>query len=83
MKKLAFKAIISTLLLLIVIFLALTGAMLYFGKTGVILGFSRHVLRNAHTLIGTVLCLFAAVHLGINMRMYRKELFALFKRRGK
>ena len=83
MNKLALKAVISTILLLIVLFLALTGAILYFGKTGVILGVSRHVLRNAHTLIGAVLCLFAAIHLGINMRVYRKELLSLFKRREK
>ena len=72
------KAILSTLLILIFLFMVFTGALLYFGKTGVVLGISRYVLREAHFWVAVSMCVLIPVHLIVNMRLYRSELRALF-----
>jgi len=80
MKRLHIKAIVSSLLLLIFLFLAISGAMLYFGKTGVVMGFTRSGLRSAHTCAAIAMCLLVLVHLFINRRLYFNELKSLFGR---
>jgi len=82
MKKPFLKAILSTLLILIVLFLALSGALLYFGKTGMVWGISRQALREFHFCVAIAMCLLAAVHLVLNFRLYTTGLKAL-ARRGK
>ena len=77
MKKLSVKAILSTLLILIFLILAFTGALLYFGRTGVVLGFSRHFLREAHFWTAVSMCVLIPVHLVLNLRIYRAELRTL------
>ena len=74
MKKLRLKAVLSTLLILIFLTLAFTGALLYFGKTGVVLGFSRQMLREAHFWIAVSMCALIPIHLILNLGIYRKEL---------
>ena len=76
MKKLSVKAILSTLLILIFIILAFSGALLYFGKTGVVLGVSRHTLREAHFWVAVSMCVFIPVHLILNLKVYISELRA-------
>jgi|GEM_PF-2268763 len=83
MKKstLKVKAIVSSLLLLLLLFLAFSGALLYFGKTGLIWGIARHALRNAHTAAAAVICVLAAAHIFLNRRLYLRELSALSRRK--
>ena len=82
MKKLHVKAILSTLLMLIFIFLAITGALLYFGKTGVVLGFSRQALRETHFWASAIMCALIAAHLALNCKLYLTELKALLRMRN-
>jgi len=77
MKKLPVKAILSTLLIIIFICLAFSGSLLYFGKTGVILGISRYVLREVHFWVAASMCLIVPVHLFFNLRLYKAELRSL------
>jgi len=80
MKKLSAKAIVSSLMLLLFLFLAISGAILYFGKTGVIMGLSRSALRNAHTCAAILMCILVLIHLILNRRLYFSELKSIFKR---
>ena len=84
MKKLSFKAILSSLLILAFLFMASTGALLYFGKTGMVLGISRYLLREAHFWVAVSICVLIVVHFCLNLRVYLAELRALFgvKRRN-
>jgi len=82
MKKLPVKAIISSLLLLTLLFLAVSGAMLYFGKTGMIMGITRNALRNAHTWGAALMCILCFIHLVLNRRLYFNELKSFFGHRS-
>jgi len=82
MRQLSLKAIISSLLLLIFLFLAVSGSLLYFGKTGMLLGFSRYAWRAAHALAALLICVLISAHIFLNRRLYLKELSALGKRKG-
>jgi len=77
MKKLSIKAILSIVLVLVFLALAFTGALLYFGKTGVVLGVSRHVLRQVHFWVAASMCTLVPVHLLLNLRTLRTELRTL------
>jgi len=81
MNRLSVKAVISSLLLLAFLFLAASGAMLYFGKTGVVLGFARGAIRNAHTSAAVVMCVLVVLHLIMNRSLYMREIKALAKRK--
>jgi len=81
MKKPALKAILSTLLILLLLLLAFTGALLYFGKTGLVLGIPRNSLREVHFYTAILMCVFAAVHLILNCRLYLAGLKTLLKKR--
>ena len=70
MKNIRFKAAVSTLLILMIIFLAFTGTLLYFGKTGMICGISRGVLRQIHFWAAAFICVLIIVHLVMNRRLY-------------
>ena len=76
MKKLT-KAILSSLLILVYLLLAFTGALLYFGKTGVVLGIPRYILRETHFWVAIAMCVLIPVHLFLNLRVYLAELRAL------
>ena len=77
MKKLSIKAVLSTLLILVFLCLAFTGALLYFGKTGVVLGISRYMLREIHFWVAVTMCALIPVHLILNLRIFRAELRSL------
>jgi len=83
MERLSFKAVVSSLLLLTILFLAASGAALYFGKTGVVLGFARSDIRCAHTYAAVSMCVLVLAHLILNRRLYFKELKSLFRGRQK
>ena len=77
-KKMGFKAVVSTVLVLCFLFLAFTGALLYFGKTGVVLGISRNTLRVAHFWAAVFICAMIILHVIVNWRIYLAELRSLF-----
>lgn len=76
----AVKAILTTMLIVAFVALAFSGALLHFGKTGVILGISRHALRNAHFVAAVLMCALAITHLVLNRRLYGAELRSLGKK---
>ena len=76
MKK-QLKAILSTLLTLCLLYLAFTGALMYYGKTGMVFGIPRHTLRDSHFWVAFAICVLAITHLVINFRVYLAELRAL------
>ena len=82
MKKISLKALLSTLLMVVLLILIFTGALLYFGKTGVIWGISRGVLRKFHFFTAVSMCVLVTVHLSLNCRLFLSELRALRKRGG-
>jgi len=75
--KLSIKAVLSTTLLLLFVVLMFSGALLYFGRTGVVLGFSRHFLRAAHLRAALIMCVLVPIHLFFNMRLFKSELKSL------
>ena len=81
MKRLSVKAIVSSLMLLIFVFMGISGAMLNFGKTGVVMGFSRNALRSAHAWAAVIMCVLVLVHLFLNRRLYLSGLKSLFGRK--
>jgi len=82
MKRQSVKAIVSSLMLLVFVFLAISGAALYFGKTGVVMGFTRGALRNAHTWAAVFMTILVLIHLFLNRRLYFSELKSLFTVQG-
>ena len=81
MKKAAIKGVLSTILMMAFAFLAVTGALLYFGKTGVIWGVSRQFLRSAHFWVAVSICVLIIAHITLNFRLYRSELQPIKKRK--
>ena len=77
MKLSAVKAVLSTLLIPVFLVLVLSGALLYFGKTGVVWGMPRYMIRNAHTVAAVLMCVIVPTHFILNHRIYRAELRAL------
>ena len=74
MKLSSVKAVLSTILIADFIVLAFSGALLYFGKTGVVMGISRYAIRNTHTAAAVLMCVIIPVHFFFNRRIYRAEL---------
>jgi len=77
MKKFRFKAVLSSLMLLAFLFLAFSGALMYFNKTGMILGIPRGSMRIAHTVVAAFMFVLAAIHLFVNRSLYLSELKSL------
>ena len=73
MKKKRLKAIISTLLILCLLYLAVTGALMYFGKTGVVMGIARNTLRGSHFWVAFTTVILSIVHLALNFRVFIAE----------
>ena len=80
MKRYRLKALISILLMFLLLFSAFSGALLHIGKTGLILGVPRHVLRDAHALAAIAVCALSAAHVFLNRRFLAREIRALFRR---
>ena len=75
------RAILSSMLILLFLFLALSGALMYFFKTGMILGIARYALREAHFVVAVAMCVLILIHFILNLRVYFSELRALLKRK--
>jgi len=73
------RAVLSTLLIIALLFLATTGSMLYFGKTGMIWGMPRQAIRETHFWAATAMCLLGILHLILNFRLYAAQLRKLAK----
>ncbi|MCL1849546.1 MAG: DUF4405 domain-containing protein [Clostridiales bacterium] len=73
MKRLSIKAVLSTLLLLLFSYLAFSGTLLYFGKTGLVMGITRNTLRETHFWVALLETLLILVHLLINRRLFLQE----------
>ena len=80
-KKSALKAVVSSLLLISFLFLAASGAALFFFKTGVILWFPRGSLRGAHALAALLTCALVIFHFLSNSRVFINEIKKLTGRR--
>jgi len=83
MKRLQIKGLLSTLLIIVFLIVAISGIMLHFARTGMILGIPRGVLRDVHTWIGFSMCFLIPVHLLLNRLIYVGELKSLAKRSKK
>jgi len=81
MKKMSVKAVLSSLLIIIFLFLAFSGALLYFGKTGMVWGISRAALREVHFWVACALCVLVPVHLILNLKLFKQELRSIGKRK--
>ena len=79
--KIRVRAILSTLLILCMVYLGFTGALMFFGKTGVVMGVSRNALRVSHFWVAVSILALAVVHLVLNFRIYLNELRAFFRDR--
>jgi len=79
MRRSVLKAILSTLLILTLLILVFSGTLLYFGKTGVVLGVPRYMLRGIHFCAAVLMCVCAAIHLILNRKAYKAELRACAK----
>lgn len=82
MKTLRFKAILSSLLILLLAAITVTGAMLYIGKAGLILGFRRISVLRFHGRCSLAFLALAACHLASNFHLYAQELKTLFRKGG-
>jgi len=83
MKRQQIKGILSTILIFIFLIVAISGIMLHFGRTGMILGIRRGMLRDVHVWAGFLMCLLIPVHLLLNRLLYIGELKSLVKRNKK
>lgn len=79
MKHMGLKAILSSLLVAIFLLICASGVLLYFGKTGLILGFSRAFLLHFHAHLALLMLLLVSCHVVLNWRLFKRELKKLFK----
>ena len=75
------RAAVSCLLMLLFVYLATSGALLYFGKTGVVMGMARSTLRETHGGAALLMCALVIVHVCLNRRLLRGEWKAWVTRR--
>ena len=78
MNRMRLKALLSSLLFLLFLAISVTGAMLYFGKTGLILGFRRIALLRFHGCCSFAFFALALCHITLNLRLYAQEAKKLF-----
>lgn len=81
MKRTTIKTVISVLLLLAFLYLAATGTMLYFGKTGLVLGIPRHVLLDTHAWVALAIVVLVVLHFILNLRLFTAGFKSLAKRK--
>ena len=82
MKKMRLKAALTCLLLLTLLLLSVSGAMLYFGKTGLILGFPRVFLLRLHLLCAVSFVLFGICHFALNFGLFVSEAKSFRPKKG-
>ena len=79
MKRIQVKALISCVLILLLLIISISGAMLLFGKTGLIWGLSRAFLLHFHARCALLFLVLALCHLVLNFRSLALGLKSLFK----
>ena len=79
MTRMRIKAMASIALFLFLLVISVSGAMLYFGKTGLILGVSRALLLNIHARCSLLFAALVILHLALNFSLLKEELKKLFK----
>ncbi len=78
---LKFKALISTLLIIIVILMFITGGVLYFSEYGMWLVFTRKAIKNFHVFLALIMGLCVIIHFALNFKTYAVELRKLGEKR--
>jgi len=81
MKTHPVKAILSSLLAMLFLSIALSGILLYYGKTGLVMGIARNTLRETHFWSAVLMCLLVPIHFFLNRRLFYSEMTALFRRK--
>lgn len=73
MNRLLIKALLSTMLLLCVLLICLTGGGLYFSHSGLVLGLPRHLVKNLHALCWLAMLAAIIPHFILNLRLFARE----------
>lgn len=73
MSKPLFKAILSTLLLVSLVLLAVTGFAMHFNTTGLVLGLPRYIVRQAHTVCAVFMSGGIVLHFILNLKTLMAE----------
>jgi hypothetical protein len=73
MNRSLLKAVLSVVLLLCLLFLAVSGFAMHFNTTGLVLGLPRYLLRQLHTVCAAVMSAAVLLHLALNLKLLRAE----------
>ena len=73
MSKPLFKDILSTLLLVSLVLLAVTGFAMHFNTTGLVLGLPRYIVRQAHTVCAVFMSGGIVLHFILNLKTLMAE----------
>ena len=73
MSKTLLKAILSTLLLVSLVLLAVTGFAIHFNTTGLVLGLPRYIVRQVHTVCAVFMSGGIVLHFILNLRTLMAE----------
>jgi len=73
MRRGKIKAIISTVLLVLMLIVLITGIAMYFVKGGIILGIPRYYVTTIHVWCAFILAVFAIVHFILNAKIFKSE----------
>ncbi|MBQ6537193.1 MAG: DUF4405 domain-containing protein [Firmicutes bacterium] len=73
MNRFLLKAVLSAVLLLCLLFLAVSGFAMHFNTTGLVLGLPRYLLRQLHTVCAAVMSAAVLLHLALNLKLLRAE----------
>jgi len=77
------RGILSTVLILSGLLSLITGAVLYFMKYGMWLGFTRKFLNDTHAISGLVMCIVMMVHFFLNRHLYMMEMKSILFKKNK
>ncbi len=73
MNRSLLKAVLSAVLLLCLLFLAVSGFAMHCNTTGLVLGLPRYLLRQLHTVCAAVMSAAVLLHLALNLKLLRAE----------
>lgn len=83
MKIKKLRAVISTLLLVCLVAMLVTGMILHFMKSGSVGKLARHTLVDFHFYCSIAMTTLGVIHFFINRFMYKDEMKALLKHKSK
>ena len=73
MNRSLLKAVLSAVLLLCLLFLAVSGFAMHFNTTGLVLGLPRYIVRGLHTAGAAVMSAAVVLHFLLNLRTLLAE----------